>query len=445
MACDFSIIDAHAHVIPRVSGRNRFGALVSDRWGNVLRGNARLPMLPPSCASSSFPVEALVELMDREGVGQAVLLQNPTLGTCNEYVRECVERYPTWFCGTIQVDPRAPDAADVIRGFASPKQNTLKLELSFDWGWTGLYPDLRIDEPGMRPLWVAVAQLGMEVIIDPGPPGNPGYQVEAIDALTSQMPSTRFVLEHLGYPLADQQANEDAAARRRELLELARKPNVWLGLSAVPVLLQEPYPCLRSTALVCEAVERVGPRKLLWGSDVPVTLNGHTYRQLIDTILCQDGVLSDGDKRRILHDNAREVFKGLRIEPAGNRPDNSSRERGKVNKLEYVKDYWAAERDKDLDRILDHFCDDAEFVSPTMRLDGRANVAEFYRGMIDGFREIDVTPVNSVESGDTIAVEYQCRLVRSNGEVRQARGFNLFEFKDGRFRRVHCYFNPADF
>lgn len=116
-----------------------------------------------------------------------------------------------------------------------------------------------------------------------------------------------------------------------------------------------------------------------------------------------------------------------------------------MNKLDTVKAYWSAERAKSLDRILDYFCEDAEFVGPTMRLQGRANVAEFYRGMIGGFREIDVTPVNSVESGDSIAVEYECRLVRNGGEVRQARGFNLFVFKDGRFHRLHCYFNPADF
>jgi predicted TIM-barrel fold metal-dependent hydrolase len=313
MANDFSVVDAHTHVIPGVSGRNRFGALRSDRWGIVRRGNERLPMLPPTCADSSFPVEALVELMDREGVSQAVLLQNPTLGTCNEYVRECVERYPARFCGTIQVDPRAPDAVDVLRRFVSPKQNTLKLELSFDWGWTGLYPDLRIDEPGMRPLWEAVAELGMEVIIDPGPPGNPGYQVDAIDAISSRMTPTHFVLEHLGYLLGGQQSDAAAIAQRRQLLELAHKPNVWLGLSAVPILLDDDYPCHRSAALLREAVERVGARSLIWGSDGPITLNRHTYRQLVDTIRRGSDFLSEKEKRQILCDNAREVFRGLTI------------------------------------------------------------------------------------------------------------------------------------
>jgi len=116
-----------------------------------------------------------------------------------------------------------------------------------------------------------------------------------------------------------------------------------------------------------------------------------------------------------------------------------------MSKIERVKSYWAAEGRKDLEEVLSHFAEDAEFTSPTMRLDGRENIAEFYRGMIGGFKGIVVTPINSVESGDSIAVEYECRLVRNSGEVRQARGFNLFVFKDGKFQKVHCYFNPAEF
>jgi predicted TIM-barrel fold metal-dependent hydrolase len=313
MQDSFPIIDAHAHVIEQVFGRNRFGAVNSEQWGGVLRGGERVPMLPPTCADSTFPVEALVELMDREGVSQAVLLQNPTLGICNQYIRECLERFPQRFCGTIQVDPRAPDAADVIWQFASPRQHTLKLEMSYDWGWTGLYPDFRMDEPGMRPVWEAVAECGLEVIVDPGPPGNPGYQVEALDALISRLPATRFVLEHLGYLLAVQEHDEESRSRRRQLLRLAQRPNVWLGLAAVPVLLDDKYPCPRSLQWVREAVELCGADKLIWGSDLPITLNLHTYRQLADTIRRDADFLSDDQKHRILCDNAREVFRGLSV------------------------------------------------------------------------------------------------------------------------------------
>ena len=306
----FPIIDSHAHAIARVQGRNRFGPVTSEHWGGVLRGKQRIPMLPAGCADSAFPVEALLETMDREGVTQTVLLQNPTLGTCNDYIRECIKRFPGRFCGTIQVDPRSVEAPAGLREFASPKQHTLKIEMSEDWGWTGLYTDFQIDEPGMAPLWEAVAELGLEVIIDPGPPGNRGYQVEGFEALTCRWPKTQFVFEHLGYLLAGQEGDAGLLSRRRKLLELARKPNVWLGLSAVPILLADDYPCPRTAALLREAVEWVGAEKLLWGSDLPGTLDLHTYRQLIDTVR-RAPFLSEEQRRQILHDNAISVFKGL--------------------------------------------------------------------------------------------------------------------------------------
>jgi ketosteroid isomerase-like protein len=116
-----------------------------------------------------------------------------------------------------------------------------------------------------------------------------------------------------------------------------------------------------------------------------------------------------------------------------------------MNKLDFVKAYWASERTKNIDLILENFCEDAQFTSPTMQLNGRAKVGDFYRSVLDAVKEITVTPTNSLESGDSIAVEYEFNLVRNSGEKRQGRGFNLFEFKDGRFYRVRCYFNPADF
>jgi len=116
-----------------------------------------------------------------------------------------------------------------------------------------------------------------------------------------------------------------------------------------------------------------------------------------------------------------------------------------MEKIDTVKSYWAAEGRKDLDAVLAHFAEDAEFVSPTMRLEGCEKIAEFYRGMIDNFRSIEVTPTNWLEQGDSIAVQYDCRLVRNSGEERKARGFNLFVFRGERFCRLHCYFNPADF
>jgi len=60
-----------------------------------------------------------------------------------------------------------------------------------------------------------------------------------------------------------------------------------------------------------EAVEIVGAEKLLWGSDLPITLNRHTYRQLVDAVRLETPFLSPEDRGRILRANAQAVFQGL--------------------------------------------------------------------------------------------------------------------------------------
>ncbi|MBN1672149.1 MAG: amidohydrolase family protein [Kiritimatiellae bacterium] len=68
-----------------------------------------------ACSDGCFPVARLLALMDAHGVGRAVLLQNPTIGTMNFEVAAAIDRHPDRFVGRIQVDPLAPDAAAIIR------------------------------------------------------------------------------------------------------------------------------------------------------------------------------------------------------------------------------------------------------------------------------------------------------------------------------------------
>jgi uncharacterized protein (TIGR02246 family) len=114
-------------------------------------------------------------------------------------------------------------------------------------------------------------------------------------------------------------------------------------------------------------------------------------------------------------------------------------------KLDRVKSYWAAEGRRDLPAILAHFAEDADFSVPGMHVQGRSAISKFYEKMSDGFRSVEVSVIEAIEQGDEIAVEWRCRLVRSSGEERLAHGCNCFEVRDGVFRRMRGYFNPADF
>ena len=281
------IIDAHAHIFSHVCPR----------------------VAPPEFADGRFPVDRLLALMDAEGVDGAVILQNPVIGIINVEVREALDAYPERFAGVVQVDPVAPGALDVIREYVrSPRQRTVKLEMSEEWGWCGVHPGLRLDGPELMGLWGLAAEVGINVMIDPGAIGKSGYQVEAIDSLSETHAGVRFLIEHLGYMQSADAADEIARRRRIEMLRLALKPNVFIGFSAASTLLEEPYPCRGAVGLLQEAVELVGANKILWGTDVPHTLRRHTYRQLLDTVRRDAPFLSEAERNRILGENAKEIF-----------------------------------------------------------------------------------------------------------------------------------------
>jgi hypothetical protein len=115
-----------------------------------------------------------------------------------------------------------------------------------------------------------------------------------------------------------------------------------------------------------------------------------------------------------------------------------------MEKIDVVKNYWASESQKDLQKILSWFDVNASFCSPGMELHGRNSIKEFYQGMIDNYSEIQVTVANFIEQGDNIAVEYRVRLVKGNSE-KYAKGFNIFKIKSELICELRCYFNPNDF
>lgn len=280
------IVDAHAHIFSHP-----------------------MPKLTPTAyGDGRFPAERLLALMDREGVSRAVIVQNPTIGTINEEVASAAAKHPERLTGAVQVDPLSADAPELLRRFGSGRRlRAIKLEMSQSWGWTGVYPSLRLSDRALAPVWRTVEELGMNVIIDPGPPGNPGYQVEEIEELSARFPHVQFLIEHLGY--LTKMGWRDAALQRRrlELLRLARRANVHLGFSATAVLLEEAYPCPRTAELLEEAVGLAGAHKILWGSDAPYSLLRHSYAQMLDMVR-EHPRLSDSQRAAILGENAARLF-----------------------------------------------------------------------------------------------------------------------------------------
>jgi len=113
--------------------------------------------------------------------------------------------------------------------------------------------------------------------------------------------------------------------------------------------------------------------------------------------------------------------------------------------LDIARSYWRSEKARDLDQILEHFTQDAVFRAPTMHLKGRDEISRYYQNVLTQFKDVDVTVLNAVESGNTLAVEWRCRLLGTDNRTREVLGCNIFEFSGEQFQTLRVYFNPADF
>ncbi|WP_347840800.1 amidohydrolase family protein [uncultured Draconibacterium sp.] len=307
MSENIPVFDAHAHILYGINGVKRGAKTSTGNYGKIVWRGEELTFLPPNFYDTRFTAETLLETMNFSGVSKAVLLQNPVIGILNTEIRQAIINYPDRFYGTIQVNPMKKDACAIVKKFASENQNTLKLEISEEWGWSGNYPGFSLKGKEMMKVWDTVANSGLRVIVDTGDIFNNGYQVENISFIAERFPETKILIEHLGFYRTG--LDETARARRNEMLALGKDlENVFFGFSSTAAFINDDYPCVKALELLKEAVEIMGAHKILWGSDIPSTFKKYTYRQLIDVVAWHATFLTSAEKQLLLHDNAASFF-----------------------------------------------------------------------------------------------------------------------------------------
>ena len=139
------------------------------------------------CHTSRYwyePVETLLDVMSRNGVDQASLIQ---LGCVydNAYLIECVRRFPGRFSAVVNIETDRPDA---------PQQ----LEELVRQGAEGIRMDCTARSPGRDPLaiWHRAAELGIVISVQGsvGDLASPDFE-----SIVRQSPGLTFHIEHLGH------------------------------------------------------------------------------------------------------------------------------------------------------------------------------------------------------------------------------------------------------
>ncbi|MBQ1415246.1 MAG: amidohydrolase [Lachnospiraceae bacterium] len=274
------VIDAHVHIIPETALGSRSEPLGTEQsaYGFRTTHDGAFYAVPPFVHDSQFTADTLVKMMDVYGVDFAVIQQTP-LWPLNEEIARAVEAYPDRLAGAMLLDP-ADGWQDEMEYWYARGLRSVKFEMrSVTCGL--MHPDLRYDSPVMTEMFAKAGAMGMTVTIDPAPADFPIYTPETLRRAVEALPGTRFVICHLGFPVPI--GTEKLRAKWEAMAGIAALPNCWLDVSAMPDFFdEEGWPFPTALELLREVKRTVGAEKLIWGSDIPGTLNRATYPQMME-------------------------------------------------------------------------------------------------------------------------------------------------------------------
>ncbi|MCZ7663515.1 MAG: amidohydrolase family protein [Thermoleophilia bacterium] len=218
----------------------------------------------------SLDRSGLVELMKSCGL-ESVVVFHPD----NAYTKQVVESTPGAY-GLVWSNPRVPGYLDEAREYLDhPRFLGVKLHPLLD----GYHPN----DPSVHPLMELLAGRRLPVLIHSG---HPIFTLPwSIEELAAGFPETPVILGHMGHGnIIYINAAIDVAVRR---------PNVYLETSGMPMHTK-----------IREAVERVGPTRVLYGSDAPF------HHPQVEILKVRLSGLPAELVDRVLDANARLLFFG---------------------------------------------------------------------------------------------------------------------------------------
>ncbi|MCA9833622.1 MAG: amidohydrolase family protein [Thermomicrobiales bacterium] len=276
MSTTAPIIDAHMHLWKRSNS--------TYSWlGNVDEALQR-----------DFSSELAEVELRSAGVSSAILVQADDTHTDTAHMLSVAETH-SWVAGVVAWVPlEHPDEAERKIGELSqhhPKVRGIR-QLIHDDPRPGL-----LNTPSVRETLGIIAnhQLAFDV------PDAWPRDLPSVKGVADQYPSLPIVVDHLGKPPAQV---DHLPAWAEVISELAQRPDIFAKLSGLHYLGDEQLSRVWEIAL-----EAFGPERLLWGSDWPMSVPHGGYRVHARRIWSLLDELTDRERRAILGDTARRVYK----------------------------------------------------------------------------------------------------------------------------------------
>jgi predicted TIM-barrel fold metal-dependent hydrolase len=119
-----------------------------------------------------------------------------------------------------------------------------------------------------------------------------------IGEIAARHPNLRIIIDHMGFARSTIDAQTLPAAER--INALARHPNMFVKVSALPCFSTEPYPFKNLREPLRRVIEAFGPRRCFWGSDITRVPKTCSLRQVVTHFTEELDFLSAGDLEWIM-------------------------------------------------------------------------------------------------------------------------------------------------
>jgi len=247
-------------------------------------------MAPQHRQIPSYLAEDALAEMAEGGVDCAVIHPPSALGeAANELAVEAVRQYPDKFCILGHFDLKSPDREKIVARWRE-RPGMLGFRFTFNqphekaW-WT----DGTLDW-----FWAACEKAGLTVGLL-----ATGENITVLGKIAERHPGLKLHIDHIGRGGGRAEKKDDAAyADLKDMLALARLPNVGVKLSGAPSTSTQPYPYRNIHGYLKQIVDAFGPDRCFWGTDI--TRMPCSYRQCVTMFTEEMSWLKGRDLERVM-------------------------------------------------------------------------------------------------------------------------------------------------
>lgn len=237
--------------------------------------------MPPNLQKQIAPAEFIIVQMEHAGVDMAVLQNCNLYGKLNTYFSKVVKKYPDRFVGTGEIDIfRADKTAEIEKLNYIVKE--LKITALFyeagrflEYNKPNGFNDKRFDR-----FWKTISDLNIAVLWNFTSSKRHIEQMRALDIWANEYPSIQSLV-CMGFCVRPYLEN-GKVKYPKELFDIYTKHDNLHTEIVYPIQAGPPgweYPYTGAHQLVKEQYEVIGPRKLVWGTDMPNVERNCTYKQ----------------------------------------------------------------------------------------------------------------------------------------------------------------------